>query len=530
MNLTPKIKRLGTALFGALILAAGCSASGGDGSPEGQPLPTADRIPGYNAVESIETSVGRSTGVTLIGMGVELDPHFLSQNVTRRDGTKASDWEEVIAPRIRKMEVERFRVMLQPHWWEPINDNGDPAVTNLRGFTFQSQEMLSLYKVLDTAQELGIEVTLVLWGCPTSCDQIDPAYGYIGRHFLCSPNGTNWVVEPANDEEFAESFSTVVKYLIEERGYTCIKELTPYNEPDGNITTLEKYIPLVRVLDKRLRTDNIRQLVHLNLSDNTDTRLFFLEGCAANLAPQADLFNSHTYIFGYETPNRTILDWERANVAAAQRASKNHFVGEFGSNQCVGATRQRDIDRYDRGVLMTRLVVNFLNAGAVGASYWSLIDQYYNRYASYTEMQQLGLWRHLRNTYLQDPDQTIHPSLKVDYQVRPQYYAYSLLTRLIRKGAEVYPLELNDDFAAATAIRNSNGKWSYIFANGSNHDISIDLSNSLGDGMTACKVYHYEERMLPDTDMLIAPSLLLKNSGQTFKLYIRAQGVLALTQ
>ncbi len=307
----------------ALLALAGCSASSAE-SFDDERLPESTRTPGYESGASLEVRVGRSTGVKLAGLGVELDPHFLSQNVTRHDGAKASDWNEIVVPRIRKMGIQRFRVMLLPHWWEPLNDNGDPGVAALDRFTFESAEMRSLYKVLDIAQEMNADVTLVLWGCPTYCDLLDPAYAGVKRHFLCSSEGTNWVVEPADSEEFAESFSTVVKHLIERRGYTCIKELTPFNEPDGNIIPLERYVPLAKVLDRRLRADGIRDKVRLNLSDNTDTRRFFLEGCARELSQEADLFNSHTYIFGYDTPNSTVLAWEEAHVAAAATAGKKH--------------------------------------------------------------------------------------------------------------------------------------------------------------------------------------------------------------
>ena len=513
----------------ALLALAGCSASSAE--PKGdERLPESTRTPGYERNASLEVSVGRSTGVTLVGLGVELDPHFLSQNVTRRDGAKASDWDEIVVPRIRKMGIQRFRVMLLPHWWEPVNDNGDPDVAALDRFTFESAEMQSLYKVLDVAQEMGADVTLVLWGCPTYCDLLDPAYAGVKRHFLCSSEGTNWVVEPASNEEFAESFSTVAKHLIERRGYTCIKELTPFNEPDGNIIPLERYIPLAKVLDRRLRTDGIRDKVHLNLSDNTDTRRFFLEGCARDLAQEADLFNSHTYIFGYDTPNSTVLAWEEANVAAAAKAGKNHFVGEFGSNQCVGATRQTDIDLYERGVLMARLVVNFLNAGAVGTSYWSLIDQYYGRNEPYAAMQQLGMWRYMRIAYRQDPDPNVYDRLTSDYQPRPQYYAYSLLTRFVRKGSEVYPLDLGNEFAAGAAIRTADDRWTYVIANATGQDLSFDLKNSLRGGMQPCKVYTYDERRLPDGDEQIAPSLQLENLDGTFCVGVRAHSVIVLTQ
>lgn len=76
----------------ALLALAGCSASSAE-SNDDERLPESTRTPGYESGASLEVRVGRSTGVTLAGLGVELDPHFLSQNVTRHDGAKASDWE-----------------------------------------------------------------------------------------------------------------------------------------------------------------------------------------------------------------------------------------------------------------------------------------------------------------------------------------------------------------------------------------------------------------------------------------------------
>src|SRR5690606_39193989 len=106
------------------------------------------------------------------------------------------------------------------------------------------------------------------------------------------------------------------------------------NEPDGGpLLTSTEYIKMAEVLDARFKKDGIRDQVRFNLSDNTDTRTFYLEDCAEHLADIADVFNSHTYIFGYDTPNDTIARWERNNVEISARAGKRHLVGEFGSNQ-----------------------------------------------------------------------------------------------------------------------------------------------------------------------------------------------------
>ena len=469
----------------------------------------------------------QSTGVTLEGLGVELDPHFISQNVTRDDGATLDDWQNIVVRRVKMMDIQRIRVMLLPHWWEPVNDNSDSQTADPKGFTFESAEMKSVYAVLDLAQETGAEVTLVLWGCPAGCSFIDettPSQGQ--RHFLCNATGTNWVTAPGDNEEFAECFSVVVKHLIEDLGYTCVKEITPFNEPDGNVCELDQYYHIVKALDCRFRKDGIRDKVRFNLSDNTDCRRFFLKGCADNISEYADMFNSHTYMCGYETPNSYSFGWEKENNNVVKATGKAHFVGEFGSNQCVGATRQKDINRYERGVLITRNCLNFLNAGAAGTSYWSLIDQYYNRDAPYDQMQQLGLWRYKKSVYVGNDAE----GCESDYQPRPQYYAYSLLTRFIRRGDEVYPLNLQNEYAAGSAFRSPSGDWTYVFANGSEDDLEFYLVNENDSAAPALDMYLYSKATLPSDDSMLASSGVLNSTSRGYKVSLPAQTVILLEQ
>jgi len=451
---------------------------------------------GYTTV-----SLGAPTGTTLEAMGAELDPHFFSQNLTRQDGARAEDWRYVVS-RVKAMGLKKFRVMVLPQWFEPVNDNDDPFQTDWSRFTFESPEMQSLYKVLDLAREQKMDVCIVVWGCPVSVSVQDPRYAHVRTSFMADPEKKNvWITGPVDYDEWAENFSALVQHLINKRNYTCVNEITPMNEPDGGpLLTGPEYIKMAKVLDARFKKDGIRNKVRFNLSDNTDTRTFYLEECVNGLAKEADLFNSHTYIFGYETPNDSIFNWEKNNVAIAARAGKKHLVGEFGSNQTVGASRQRDIDRYERGVLMTRLVLNFFNAGASGVSYWSLIDQYYGRNADYQQMQQLGLWKYVKEAYKTD---STYDRIQQDYELRPQYYAYSLLTRFLKPGAKMFPIDLNDDFAIGTAFKGRDNKWVYVFANGSSGTKSLAVANSAAMG--TFEVYRYERLQLPEGEQLITP-------------------------
>ena len=123
---------------------------GQGGDPTPQPV---DRMPDY--VESSATTINVSTsntGIRIAGLGAELDPHFLSQNVTRNDGSRKADWNKYIVNRAKAMGIQRYRVMVQPHWWEPDNDNNNPNVMDDSQFTWNSKEMESLYAVLDLAK------------------------------------------------------------------------------------------------------------------------------------------------------------------------------------------------------------------------------------------------------------------------------------------------------------------------------------------------------------------------------------------
>ena len=470
--------------------------------------------------------LGEPTGVTLEVVGAELDPHFFSQNVTRNDGAREADWQYVVE-RVKKMELRKFRVMVLPQWYEPENDNGDPFATDINRFTFDSPEMQSLYKVLDLAQEQGMEVCIVVWGCPVYVSLLDPAYSHVKTCFMADPEKRDvWITGPTDYDEWAENFSTLIKYLIEDRNYNCVKEITPMNEPDGGpLLTSTEYIKMAKVLDARFKKDGIRQKVRFNLSDNTDTRTFYLEDCAENLPEVADIFNSHTYIFGYDTPNDVIYNWEKNNVEIAARAGKKHLVGEFGSNQCVGATRQRDIDLYARGVLMTRLVLNFLNAGASGVSYWSLIDQYYGRDADYQQMQQLGLWKYLKEAYKGDSS---YATIQKDYEVRPQYYAYSLLTRFLKPGSDIYPIDFDDDFAIGSAFKDQDNKWTYVFANATESPKLLAVNNTSAKRLFY--LYRYEENNLPEEDNLISSTGQVKVKEGKLYIEVGANSVVVCRQ
>ena len=483
-----------------IAFASACSGVGVDSSSQAASEEEKTIPEGYTVVAPDDMA-----GVNTFGVSVEFDPHVLSQNIQKGISTE-EDWA-IVESRVAKMEIDRFRVMLLPSWIEPFNDDDNENTINWEALTPNTVEMQSVYKVLDLAQKNGIDVNLTLWGAENNLHLIDQTVTTQiqsqGGHFLSKNNeATNWVIGTKYPKEFAENFSIYVQNFLE-RGYTCIKEITPVNEPDWSYqidrsVSFDTYKTLCLELDARFRADGIRDKVLFNLSDNTDAGHAWLENTMMELDEITDIYNTHTYKFGYETKNDTIASWEQENRNITRNTGKPHVIGEFGSNQNVGSSRQTDIDEYRRGVLLVRQMLNFYNVGAAGMSYWVLCDEYYNYSDSYASMMQLGLWKATKRAYF--GDSAAYETIQEDYEVRPQYYAYALMTKHVPKGAEVYPISLNDDFALGTAFKGVDGKWVYVFANGNAKGEGLKLAFK-ADG--SFEKYEYAEEKLPNGDNLI---------------------------
>ena len=447
----------------------------------------------------------------LLGIGVQFDPFFFSHNVTMGNGASIEDWDSIIVPRVQSMRIQRYRVCVLPQWWEPYNDNDNPFVANDSGFTWDSYDMQSLYKLLDLAEETKAEVNLVLWGCPVgaSLSTGGKHIKYIEPWFLSSGR-KHWVTGPKDPEEFAENFVALLIHLIKEKKYTCIKEITPFNEPESKVVETDMYIRCFKAIHKRLLDEGLRESISMIASDNIESNQWFLKACVDSLSGIADIYDSHLYAFGSKSKKESIKDWELNNIKIVTPSGKTHFVGEFGTND----TQVEAFETFERGVQLSRIAIELLNAGAVSVSYWCLDDHFTNTESSYDNMMKSGLWRYINKTY---SEEAFYSPLDDDYHVRPQYYAYSLLTRFIRKGDVVYPTNINESYISSIALKHHEGNWTYFFVNSTINNYSLLFTNSLSQA-ERLNVLLYKEEELPlhGKQITVSNSIEKGNKGVQF--------------
>lgn len=397
-------------------------------------------------------------------LGVEWDPHFFREF---NSSCNYDDWEMIVS-RARELSLSKIRVMVLPSWFEPENDNDDPALTDMSAFDFTTTAFDSLLQELDVAQELGIEVNLTLWGA-----DMDAAW-------LAYTTCGDWLSAPNDPEEYAENISALLDFIFNVRKYTCVTELTLHNEPswafkgaDGSVD-FDYYVECCRAVDSRLKADGLRDRVKLILSDDTSNNFTWLKDSVAALSDIADGFNSHTYDFDNRTSNTSMFNWAKKRVDAVLGADSglSYTINEFGSNHTVGAYHQSDIDDFERGIFCSRLVENCLNAGVAGMLHWEFFDMYYYDGPRDEAVMSTGLFKY--------KDEGWTP--------RPLYYAYGLMMKYCVSGSEIYPLSFSDtDNSGApadvsrlsgTMLLSPEGKLTYLITNDSDSDITMVIQGS----------------------------------------------------
>lgn len=414
-------------------------------------------------------------GHTFGSIGAELDPHLFRQ-INTRHGVDDTDWEQ-IRQRVQYMKLQKIRMMIMPEWYEPVNDNDDPFVTDMDAFSWDNPEMRSVYRVLDMAEEYGIQVNLTLWAAHASKGS-----------WLAVPGCVHWASPPNDIDEWSENFCALLRYLILEKGYRCIREITPYNEPAPGyyVKNVEEvnfldYKKMVLNLEQRLIREGLREYVSLCTGDDGGIFKWILE-CTADpeFESISDTFNSHFYYFSQDSSLEEIECFCKEKMDQFRQNTKKDFqINEFGPywNDGGDYTDIPQNNSFERGLLYGKMITVLLGEGCTSMLHWCLLDQYY----SDTQKMYRGLWR------FKDQNWTF----------RPAYYAIAAITRNTQPGSQMYKAETDSGTIAATALRFGQNS-TYLIVNDSKEDYLVNMNCLEKNGVY--DQYLYSRNSLPSEE------------------------------
>jgi len=491
------------------LSALGCTEAGKD--PSDPSVPATVDTANTNAPEDADVvlMINKEDGNEVVyGIGTELDPHFFSQNVGLTgitDGTmwecKEEDWA-IVEQRVKDMNLKRIRVMLRPSWFIINETNTEAGI-----YDWETECMQSLYRVLDMAMKFEIKVNITMWGVDA---------GTSG--FMRQEGNSAWTCPPDEqyEELFVACFADCIKYLREEKGYTCIREVTLFNEPNsiylGNKAN-EEYCALCVKMHDAFQEKGIRDQVLFNLSDDARDYIWMAK-TLMNLEGIIDVVNSHTYSLGdtYDPDTQTSLRdmsnseicYELANYNLSlwkewtdQYPDIPHIWGEFGTSNGSGSHQTSDKLSPERGLEIARISLNMFNMGSQGMSYWVLFSQYYDRSDfNIDKIMDMGLWGFADE----------------GYQCRPMYYSYSMITRFIEESDVIFPIVSSDESIVAVAFRQGD-KWSYCVVNNGDTAKKVSFVN-MDNYPGKLTRYVYDEANVPTDNQVIGANGSVEADGR----------------
>jgi hypothetical protein len=355
-----------------------------------------------------------------------------------------------------------------------FDGNGNPV------YNFQTSPMKNLCDILDYCEENGITVAIGLWHA---------------RH------EGNFIHDVLNDEGhplFAEMSLKLAEYLINEKKYTCVKYVVPYNEPnytrrnrEGN--ALNPYALwsecMNNFIDKmpQMQFDNAVSITAPDSSSLTDSETW-VKNAVEDFNSHIGLYQIHLYPSSYIVKEGGVTQRLR-RIVDYTPATKEFWIYESGINDGkVDGVGQTRINRYDFALEMADLTLQTILAGCDGMIYWS-ID------AKMHQKDGVDLDFGLLNSQ--------------DRQKRPWFYSSALLSRCLQKGSGVY-LGANEENFRMIYVKSGDDAFAIAVNRGEERETEFRFR--AGEGNTLYKYIFNENDIFVSEDERVLYNEEIKGS------------------
>ena len=349
---------------------------------------------------------------TFGGFGAEWDPYTYSKDPTVPESVK---------DRIRFMRLPFVRVRMFASWFADVDNRYD----------FSNMAIRPLYEILDVAKANGTDVFLTEWG------------------------SDDWSMDPwpIDDPRYARAIADGLDHFINARGYTNIRYIAIVNEPDVNTTYAQWSAGIVN-LHRELAVRDLLGTVRVAGPDICCEGAPWYGGEAwwepslAELSDEITAWDRHWYpelrqVRGGRTEAWLRPFWDQVRSSDPNWTSKPFILGEIGFNTI-----------WDQGttgfaVVMADYAIQATRAGTSMVSAWQLDDESYPGGLDSTPPKWFGMWS----------------TRDSGSELKPWFYTWSLLSRLVRPGSTLYLATQPAGIRALAARDPAAGDWTFVLVN-----------------------------------------------------------------
>ncbi len=442
-----------------------------------------------------------STGY--IGNGVQWDP-YESDYGFGDVGISEADWQKMYA-RLDYMKPAFMRVMVN---------------------TYDATENGTLYGILDYCQSRGVTVMFGDWG----------------RGLVDSKTAE---IKPENIDAAAE----LVRFLVFDKGYDCIKYYNFINEPNGDWSSADGNYDLwlegMKYLHERMTAIGLAERVSLVAPDTAIWEAkdsWWVGRAAADIDGSVGLYDIHTY------PSKcTVNSGEYSEIIRAYRektpAGKKIVMGEIGfkfveeADSLYQIENQRRIGEYKNasvhdsqmfvydymyGTDMADALFQTINEGFSGCVAWMLDDAMHSNEAP-DKLKVWGMWNIFGDEIFGAEQEN----------VRPWYYAWSLLSRYFPAGSDFHAVEVEGCPSVKAVFGVKDGKRTLAMVNVSDEDVKVEACAEGFGKFVGAEKYVYGEGLLEtDGEYALKPAEtgLTLNLAKGAEFDLKAESMILITE
>jgi hypothetical protein len=374
-----------------------------------------------------------------LGNGVQWDPYPHADSPDAEWGMLMTDekWQMVFN-RLDYMQPRLARVTDQANWryLQGFDSEGNAILD------FDTPEEKALEKLLDYCQFNDITVMLGEWGTPYAVHDTDAGFSGI----LTGANDTRWI----------ELIVKHLDYLINQKGFTCIRYFNLINEPNGDWASTDgnwdEWSEGAAMLANALKESGLDKYVavagpdavaHYDHPNSQYTGMQWVEQTAKHLGNEIGALEIHAY-FDQKVIREALFDSiYKPLVDLARSIDKPILFGEVGFEKATPENQARvEADPYaspdsymavydfQHGLDMADAAIQLINTGFHGAAAWALDDAMHtmNDSGNPNELKRWGMWNSLGTELCNNP---------ADEDLRPWYFTWSLLCRYIQPGSQI---------------------------------------------------------------------------------------------
>lgn len=418
-----------------------------------------------------------------VGHGVQWSayPHADSKNAEWGFLMTDEKWEELykrldfISPHIiRVMDVATWR------YYKGLDINEQPVLD------FNTQEVKTLYKLLNYCQERNIPVLFGEWGAPG----------------LWNLNEEEKEIERADDPRWSKMIVQYLQHLIVEKGYTCIKYYNLVNEPNGYWASTngdwEQWKSGYLILNKALKESGLDAYVSLAGPDavtqwdhptHPKKAHDWVYETVGELNSETGLYDFHIYADQNLIRDGSFESYLKPFSEKINETGKPFVLGELGMKY-DGELRELNRKKgeedpfagpddssmfvydYFYGVDMADAAIQSMLAGVGGAIAWDLDDAMHTvgDLGEKHQLKKWGMWNILSEKF---------GDLEEDKKPRPWSYTWTLLCQLFPSESNIYKPSYavkNDSIRSVVATHKKEFTGAIVNQNSSTKRIKINTT------------------------------------------------------